>query len=270
VSSTGRGGEREDLDGYYTPVRCAEAIVRMLLDDGWVRPGCSILEPSIGKGAFAATASVILDPSLLEGVDLVPRPEIADMLDMDVYVTDFVDFAPAENDVPFKYDLILGNPPYSEAEEHVRHALTLLAPGGTLALLLRINFCGGVERGKGLWTDHPPAAIYVLDRRPSFTSKKKHKRDTKTGELLYNKNGSPKMTTVSNDSTEYAVFIWRNAPAPQLLPWTLLKWMTWKPDSKRKQAKKRKGAKDFEGWTKEEIEKELEPWPKQNASPSSV
>jgi len=40
---------------------------------------------------------------------------------------------------PAPVDLIIGNPPYKLAQPFVRHALTLLAPGGALLFLLRFR-----------------------------------------------------------------------------------------------------------------------------------
>ena len=53
MSAANRGAEREELDGYWTPLPCALAICERLLADKIVSPGGAILEPSVGKGAFA-------------------------------------------------------------------------------------------------------------------------------------------------------------------------------------------------------------------------
>jgi len=81
------------------------------------------------------------------------------------------------------FELIIGNPPYSLAEEHVRLCLGLLAPGGQLTFLLRLAFLESQSRRK-LWKEHPPAQVDVFHSRPSFTS-----------------NGK-------TDSAAYAVFTW--------------------------------------------------------------
>ncbi len=92
------------------------------------------------------------------------------------------------------YDAVIGNPPFSLAADHIRIALSLLAVGGTLAFVLRLNFLGSTKRVQ-LLTEHPPDAVYTLEPRPSFTGG-------------------------GNDSTEYALFVWRYARRTgQLIDW---------------------------------------------------
>lgn len=68
-----------------------------------------------------------------------------------------------------QYDLILGNPPYADGEEFVEEAMKNLREGGVLAYLLRLAFCEGQDRSKGLWTKYPPHTVAVAAKRPSFT-----------------------------------------------------------------------------------------------------
>ena len=85
------------------------------------------------------------------------------------------------------YDVVIGNPPYSTAEDWIRHSWQLLSPeGGWMIFLLRLAFLEGQGRGKGLWRELPPAHVSVLSRRPSFTG-----------------NG------VSDPRTAYGVFYWQ-------------------------------------------------------------
>lgn len=79
-----------------------------------------------------------------------------------------------------KVDLILTNPPYSLAQEFIKHAL----PRADLVImLLRLNFLGAQKRYK-FWCDNEPDALYVLSKRPSFTGK-------------------------GTDATDYAWFVWQ-------------------------------------------------------------
>lgn len=85
------------------------------------------------------------------------------------------------------YDLVISNPPFSEAEKFAEHALTI---GKTVCFLLRLGWLAANRDSK---KDHilrryqihrkTPCDVYVLGRRPSFT----------TGET---------------DSSEYAWFVW--------------------------------------------------------------
>ena len=76
-------------------------------------------------------------------------------------------------------DLIFTNPPFSLAQEFIKHSLPRC---NTCIMLLRLNFLGSKKRYK-FWTENPPSALFVLSKRPSFTG---------TG----------------TDATEYAWFVW--------------------------------------------------------------
>jgi hypothetical protein len=139
---------RRELDQYYTPDDVARKLVAKL-----PRIHGRVLEPHVGGGAFARALAGHdltcgdLDPSA-PGLPLGRR----------AYVGEFLDYQES-------HDWIIGNPPYRDAEAHVRHALKL-AP--RVAFLLRLAFLESVKRGD-LWMNHPPAHVWVLQKRPSFT-----------------------------------------------------------------------------------------------------
>jgi hypothetical protein len=68
-------------------------------------------------------------------------------------------------------DLILGNPPYSLAEEFIRHAWICLPPGGSICFLLRGGFRAGVNRWSdvGLLMQAPIRDSWPVVPRPSFS-----------------------------------------------------------------------------------------------------
>jgi hypothetical protein len=68
-----------------------------------------------------------------------------------------------------KFDLVVMNPPYSEAQAHVEHAIRHLKPGGTCAALLRIGFACTKKR-RAFRVGHP-FDFYPLATRPSFHGK---------------------------------------------------------------------------------------------------
>ncbi|WP_436663579.1 hypothetical protein ACOALA_13645 [Alicyclobacillus acidoterrestris] len=84
-----------------------------------------------------------------------------------------------KNDDSERYDFIITNPPFSLAQEFVEKSLTL---ANCVIMLLRLNFLASGKR-KEFWEKHPPTAIHVLTKRPSFTG---------TG----------------TDATDYAWFVW--------------------------------------------------------------
>lgn len=232
MSATNRFSERAELDSYWTPIEVARATVERLLKDGVIKKGGAILEPSVGKGAFAIAALELLQPDELDLVDLVIRPELKALgVGARRFEQDFLTFRPE-----YRYDGIYGNPPFDAAEAHVRHALSLLKPDGVLAFLLRLNFLSGRSRHRGLWKEHPPEFISVLDGRPSFKKgQRRPKIDKATGLPKLKKDGSPIMVQASNDSCEYAIICWRGTP-PEFE--TTLRFLAWE------KAKKKKGTPD--------------------------
>lgn len=176
----------------------------------------------MGKGAFATAISRMLKPERLIGVDLRRYPELGTGDVHEFVESDFLQYEPEEY-----VDTIITNPPFSEAEAHVRHALKLLDPqSGVLAFLLRLNFLEGKERTAGFWKEHPPSRIYVLNRRPSFKKTRRPKIDKKTDQVvLSKKTGQPLMVTTGNDATAYGVFVWEMDPA--IADSTTLHWLEW-------------------------------------------
>lgn len=169
MSSTTRG-KTTGLDRYYTPEALASACVSTL---GNLR-GLRAWEPHVGAGAFAR--ALRSRGALVHATDLDPAAE--GFRDADTsWVGDFLAVDPPEG-----VDLIVGNPPFNAAEEHVRRALKL-RPRYGVGFLLRLAFLAGQDRGTGLWRDYPPVAVYVCSRRPSFTGG-------------------------ATDSADYAWFVW--------------------------------------------------------------
>ena len=213
MSSTGRGRERNTDDTYFTRYPCALAICQKLRDDGifgspgavggGATRGLHMLEPSCGKGAFVRAMHDVFIPERynkgLHALDISDRlllPEHGECATR-IIASDFLTYKPRK-----KYDAIIGNPPYSEADEHVRHAVRLLKQESHAAVcfLLRLNFLAGIERNgwskqDGIYTNegfydlHAPECVYVLDKRPPFIDDEKGKNRT--------------------DSCEYGVFVWR-------------------------------------------------------------
>jgi hypothetical protein len=160
--------ERPAHDYYKTPDWCLPA----LLDVWNIDAPHTILEPAAGDGALLPALRQTWPDATIDAWDIEPRHE-------GVKRRDFFWF----EDTPQRYDLVITNPPYKHAEQFVRYGLTRLAPGGHLALFLRLGFLGSHER-IALWKEHPLWEQYTLSERPSF------------------KNGT-------TDFSEYAWFVWR-------------------------------------------------------------
>lgn len=180
MSSTNRGAKRRTNDDYPTPGWVTRAILPYL--SLWGR----ILEPACGEGAIvrellAAGASDMLAFDLHRSLaeDLLASaggwtggPPAVDFFD---------------SGVPAPHDLIITNPPYRLALEFVQRAIELRAQGGTVCMLLRLNFLGSQKRAP--WMRENMPQIYILPKRPSFTGK-------------------------GTDSCEYAWMVWRDGVQP--------------------------------------------------------
>ena len=161
-------GERIEHDAYYTDPRVAEFLVKLLFErEGLPCPRLA-LEPSCGQGAFARAlqeSHMPADEMLL--IDIQDQAAHLEDLENCLFMQGrFEHLVPELEEV--RPDLILGNPPYSQAEEHVRLSLDLVALNGTVAFLLRLAFLESLERIP-FWKDHPAESVYVLSERPSFT-----------------------------------------------------------------------------------------------------
>ena len=171
MSSTNRGAVRQPDDHYATPAWATRAILPYLpsLRD---EPDGVVLEPACGEGAIAR---VLLDagvaPKRLVLVDVDRDRAVAALAGLPAGVTsnveDFIAFAARYSARGVTARTTITNPPYSLAREFVDAALSIRAPGGVVAMLLRLNFLGSQKRAA--WHRAHPADVYVLPRRPSFT-----------------------------------------------------------------------------------------------------
>lgn len=182
MSSTNRGSERAADDFYETPAWCVRAILPHLPR----LPGLRILEPSAGRGAIV---TALLDAGA-ERSRVVAVEKDKDRALLGPVPTMAGDFLLAATAV--KYDLVVMNPPFSAAQEHVTHAISMLAPGGQVAALLRLAFCTSAKRAP--FRKAHPFDLYPLASRPSFTP------DGKT------------------DSADYAWFVFHGVLGPGMRP----------------------------------------------------
>lgn len=120
-----------DIPGFFpTPMKIVEKMIVLaeMRDDEQYR----ILEPSAGKGNIA-DALVALGRSV-ECVETNYRlRQILTMKAHNLVGDDFLEYTPTE-----PYDRIFMNPPFEKGQdfEHLRHALTLLRPGGIVVCVV--------------------------------------------------------------------------------------------------------------------------------------
>jgi hypothetical protein len=198
--------ERVENDAYLTPARPALAICEHLARRG-VFPS-RVIEPSAGAGAFVRAARLVWPAAHVTANEIDRRRRVA-LLRAGAHVVLFQDWprlarrlAAAPHDG--RPRLIIGNPPYRFAEEHVDAALACLQRGERLAFLLRINFLGATKRVE-FWNRPGLEEVAPVAPRPSFL-------------------GS------GSDGTEYALFTWLKGYRE---PARLAPPIVWKPERKR-------------------------------------
>jgi hypothetical protein len=180
------------LDVYETPPLLALAIAERLRELG-LSPA-RILEPSAASGNFVQAARATWPDARIAAVEA--RSECKDALTAagagEIAIGDFAELAK----VCPKADLIIGNPPFKLAEDHLRLALELLHPCGRLAFLLRLAFLASARR-QGIFEAGELHYLAPIVPRPSFTIDAKH------------------------DYAEYALFVFERGfkgPRAEILP----------------------------------------------------
>lgn len=138
------------------------ALAQRMAEAADLFPGCRLLEPSAGTGNLirAARAVAACDVTAVE-INLSLEVGLAKIADH-LYIADFLAM---NGTMSGPFDRILMNPPFGRYAEldHIRHAATLLAPGGRLVALCA---AGPVQReeleGLGVWEDLPPGQFKAV------------------------------------------------------------------------------------------------------------
>lgn len=107
---------------------------------------------------------VILEPACWEGhisLKLIEADYLVDSSDIVDrwygHIKDFFSYTEWEWD-------IITNPPYSQAQEFIEHALKITPPWTKIAMLLKLQFLEGKKRKK-FFEKHPPKIVYVHSER---------------------------------------------------------------------------------------------------------
>lgn len=172
-------GRRKD-DAYMTPQPLADAIVAGL---PFVPEGRLVIEPSCGDGRFVRAMRAAWPGTKILAVDV--RPECraqALAAGADVFMCgDWPAIAAKLKAKGAQPVVVIGNPPYNDAQAHIEAGLAL---SPMLAIhLLRIGFLGSMERVP-FYAAHPLTVLQPVAPRPSYTDDGK------------------------SDSSEYATFSW--------------------------------------------------------------
>lgn len=199
---------RKKYDFYETPIElCVASLERVAMDEGLLYPS-EIVDAGAGKGVWGLATKMVFpyDSFALLGIEhqeLKMPPSYHEW-----WVGDYLEYPEYDDGVydSRRPDFIMGNPPYSLAEEFVRKSWELLVPDGYIFFLLRLAFLESKKRHFGLFTEMPPKKVYVLSRRPSF----------------FSSDGKRKTT----DALSYAMFLWQKGWEGN----TMLDWLYWEYD----------------------------------------
>jgi len=138
VSSTNRGASRNENDLYPTPAAPIDALLSVL-----DIPASTVFhEPCRGTGAIYDRIRC----------DSKSYCEIGEGIDYLKY------------SVPYPYDLIITNPPFSLALEFLEKSLR---EADTVIYLLRLNFLASRKR-RAFWRANRPSHVLALAERPCF------------------------------------------------------------------------------------------------------
>lgn len=187
MTATNRGSERNRDDYYATPTWVTKLILPRIKSKA---TGRWIIEPGAGDGAILrAMVEDGFPPERMVGVEAnKERADAMCTVHRNVNVLPLDWFSP---DVQAKLDklgvtseprIVIGNPPFSKAEEFIVRSLQVAGEDGIVVMLLRLGFLESKKRCE--FHKAHPAHVYVLTTRPSFIKGK------------------------GTDSTAYGWFVW--------------------------------------------------------------
>lgn len=161
MSASNRGSTRKAFDFYATPI---EVIQNLLNNIDLNKYGDNVLEPSAGNGNFCRVIQNHYPHKNITAFE-IREEELESLLQCSntVVIGDFLYM-----DTNIKYDIIIGNPPYSKAMEFVVQSLKFLKDNGVLIFLLRTAFLESKAR-YNFWKENPINGLYTLSKGPSFT-----------------------------------------------------------------------------------------------------
>lgn len=168
VLETGKKPEKNPLDFFPTP----QAVVEQMIARAGLRDGMAVLEPSAGEGAIVLPLHRSRMRLVVDCVELDPeRVALLRGLGLSVHEGDFLAYQTKG------YDRALMNPPFTSKEDplvyiaHIRHAFSLLRPGGHLVAIAPGGFAfrddkrtaefRGLVDAVGGWVDLPQGSFTV-------------------------------------------------------------------------------------------------------------
>jgi len=166
VSAKGRAVV-DPLEYYPTPAWAIRPVVP------FVGPASSIIDLGCGEGEIGSVLREAFPLARLVGIEIdakrAAQAQTAAVYSQ-VLVTDVI--APLTSPLPPEYssafDLVIANPPFSNAVPFWEVACRLVRPGGTIAFLLRGVWAVPEERASVVAADEAPACDLLFLRRRAF------------------------------------------------------------------------------------------------------
>lgn len=168
----GLGPVGDELGRCFTPLPLAQAVVDAVeWDDNAEGLLTTVLEPSVGGGAFVRAARHRWPLARILGVDIDPRAEAFELGLVDRgEVGDFPTVARFWDRIEFgaggRPDLIVGNPPFGKAvgiDVTIAHVHACLDLAQVVALVLPLPYLCGHEFD-AIWRRQRPAIVRVIGR----------------------------------------------------------------------------------------------------------
>ena len=219
VDNKGDLPERREHDLYRTENALIRAVLHHTFDRSYadIRSGkkpkfarITILDPGAGDGRWGRWAREYFEPYYDEiyvvGVELRPD-EPPHPAYNEWHTCDYLTWQDER-----KFDLVLGNPPFSLSESFIRLSYARLHDFNSLLFLLPLEFLCGDDRYNALHAEMPFYKVYAIALRPSFSE------DGGTG------------------GTNYAAFHWR--PKLGQTHWAQVELMTYQKSDEDKDPEK--------------------------------
>lgn len=176
MSAKNRKGPSDTHDAYQTPKWAVRQCLEHIVLKYCITTPRTILEPSAGRGNVVDGARLFYPEAKIFAIDKYVSGEWENA---DFSTT--MDFLDADDgNVKREFDLVIGNPPYSLAQEFIELSCSM---GHVVIFLLRIAFMASGKRAE-FWERHPPSGVWVHPNRPSFSNR-------------------------GTDSADYAWFVWQ-------------------------------------------------------------
>lgn len=173
-----------DLDEFITPPLLIQKTVQLAKTLYGLEVPKTILDPCCNLGQWGEYLKPAFPGSEVYGVEIMDVP-YNDIYDNQWTNQDFMTWTPDN-----KYDMIIGNPPYSVTvggkrkvicNAFVKHSLEMLVDKGLLIFILRKGFNHSVRVWKEILLEQPPMYEYLCLPRPNFFGEHDKRTDGSSG-----------------------------------------------------------------------------------------